>query len=360
MAVGTAPLVITASSGSTTYGNGPPAITPSYSGFVGTDSASSLTTQPTCSTTATVASPVGNYDTTCSGAADPNYSITYQDGSVSVTPAPLTITASSGMVSYGGNPPTVSPLVDGLQNGESVSVLGAGLTCSTTATSSSAVGSYSTSCSGAVDSNYDITYVGGTTTVIPAPLTITAISGTMTYGGAVPVVSPNVSGLQNGENVSVLGAGLTCTTAASPTASVGTYSTSCSGAVDANYTISYVSGTIDVTPAALSITASSNSMTYGDPAPDITPIISGFQNGETATVLGAALLCTTGAGPTTPVGTYASACSGAVDANYTITYVLRHRDGEPGHADDHRLVGDRGLRQLSARHHPGLLGVREQ
>ncbi len=318
--IGTAPLVITASSGSAIYGNGPPTITPSFSGFVNGDDASSLTTPPTCSTTATVLSPVGNYDTSCSGAVDSNYSITYQDGSVAVTPAPLTITASSGMVSYGGNPPTVAPLVSGLQNGETVSVLGSGLTCSTTATSSSGVGSYATSCSGAVDANYAITYVDGTTTVIPSPLTITATSGTMTYGGAVPVVSPNVSGLQNGENVSVLGAGLTCTTAASPTSPVGTYPTSCSGATDPNYTVSYVSGTIDITPAALSITASSNSMTYGDPAPVLTPIISGFQNGETATVLGSGLLCTTGAGPTTPVGTYASACGGAVDANYTITY----------------------------------------
>ena len=44
----------------------------------------------------------------------------------------------------------------------------------------------------------------------------------MTYGGAVPVISPNVSGLQNGENVSVLGAGLTCTTTATPSSPVGT------------------------------------------------------------------------------------------------------------------------------------------
>ena len=90
-----------------------------------------------------------------------------------------------------------------------VSVLGSGLTCSTAATSSSPVGTYASTCSGAVDGNYAITYVNGTTTVTPAPLTVTASSGTMTYGGAVPVISPNVSGLENGENVSVLGAGLT-------------------------------------------------------------------------------------------------------------------------------------------------------
>ena len=152
----------------------------------------------------------------------------------------------------------MTPIVSGLQNGETASVLGGGLTCSTTATSSSPVGTYTTSCSGAVDSNYAITYVNGTTTVIPAPLTITASSGTMTYGGAVPAITPIVSGLQNGENVSVLGAGLICTTTASPTAPVDTYPTSCSGAVDANYTISYVSGTIVITPAPLSITASSD------------------------------------------------------------------------------------------------------
>ena len=320
VAIGTAPLLITASSGTATYGNGPPTITPSYSGFVNGDSATSLTGAPTCSTAATASSPVGSYDTMCFGALDPNYAITYQDGSVAVTPAPLTVTASSGMASYGSNPPTVSPIVTGLQNGETVSVLGNGLTCSTTATSSSSVGTYATSCSGAIDSNYAISYVSGTTTVIPAPLTITASSGTMTYGGAVPVVSSNVSGLQNGENISVLGAGLTCTTAASPTTSVGTYTTSCSGATDPNYTVSYVGGTIVITPAALSITASSNSMTYGDPAPAVNPIVSGLQNGETVAVLGGNITCTTGADPSSPVGDYASDCAGAVDANYTITY----------------------------------------
>ena len=41
-----------------TYGGTPPAITPAYTGFVNGDGVSSLTTEPTCSTTATSASPV--------------------------------------------------------------------------------------------------------------------------------------------------------------------------------------------------------------------------------------------------------------------------------------------------------------
>ena len=41
-----------------TYGGSVPTITAGYSGFVNGDSASSLTTKPTCSTTATSSSPV--------------------------------------------------------------------------------------------------------------------------------------------------------------------------------------------------------------------------------------------------------------------------------------------------------------
>jgi len=317
--VGTAPLVVTASSAAVTYGTSPPTVTPSYSGFVNGNDASSLTVPPTCTTTDTTASPVGTYSTSCSGAGDPNYSISYQNGSVTVDPAPVTITASSGMSSYGSAPPAVNPIVSGLENGETASVLGGGLTCSTTATASSPVGTYQTSCSGAVDSNYAISYVAGSTTVNPAPLTITASSGTMTYGGAVPAPTPIVDGLQNGEGVSVL-TDLVCATTATPASSVGTYPTSCSGAVNANYSISYVNGSIVISPAALDITASSGSMTYGGSVPTIEPIISGFLNGDSATSLGPTLLCTTGADSSSPVGDYATACAGAVDANYVITY----------------------------------------
>ncbi len=177
--------------------------------------------------------------------------------------------------------------------------------------------------------------------MIPAPLTITASSGTMTYGGAVPVVSPNVSGLQNGENVSVLGAGLTCTTGASRDHSVGTYATSCSGAVDANYTISYVGGTIDITPAALSITASSNSMTYGDAVPGSPRSSRASRTGRRHCARRRPHVHDRG-GPSTRWAL--RQCVPVRSTPTTDHLLLRHRDGEPSHADDHRLVRDRRLR----------------
>jgi hypothetical protein len=84
-----APLTITASSETVSFGKTPPAPTPSYSGFVGSDSASSLTTPPSCTTTATSSSPAGTYPSTCSGAVDANYAITYVPGTVTVTGAPV-------------------------------------------------------------------------------------------------------------------------------------------------------------------------------------------------------------------------------------------------------------------------------
>jgi hypothetical protein len=86
-----ASLSITASSSSFTFGGTVPTITASYSGFVNGNSAASLTTQPTCSTTATATSPAGTYASTCSGAVDPNYAISYTAGIVKDNAAPTNL-----------------------------------------------------------------------------------------------------------------------------------------------------------------------------------------------------------------------------------------------------------------------------
>lgn len=84
--VSPAPLTITASSPTMTYGGKSPVITPAYSGFTAGDGPASLTSQPTCSTTATSTSSLGaRLPATCSGAADPDYQISYVAGLVTVT-----------------------------------------------------------------------------------------------------------------------------------------------------------------------------------------------------------------------------------------------------------------------------------
>ena len=318
-------LVITASNGSMTYGDSVlPTITPSYSGFVNSDTAASLTTQPTCSTNATSTSPAGNgYTSTCSGAVDANYSISYNAGSVTVAAAPLTITASDGTRAYGGAAPTITAGYSAFANGESAASLTTQPTCATnTTTTSSAGNGYTSTCSGAVDDNYTFSYASGSVTVTQAALTITAGNGSMKYGdSAPPTITAGYSTFANGESAASLTTQPTCATTATSTSPVdGSYTSSCSGAVDANYAISYVSGSVNVTPAPLQITASSDSVTVGDTPAAITASYSGFVNGEGAASLTTAPTCSTTATSASGPGTYDSTCSGAADDNYAISY----------------------------------------
>ena len=61
-----------------------PTLTATYTGFVNGDTAASLDTPATLSTTATVTSPVGTYPITVTGAADLNYTITFVNGTMTV------------------------------------------------------------------------------------------------------------------------------------------------------------------------------------------------------------------------------------------------------------------------------------
>lgn len=172
LVIAQAPLTITAANQSMTYGGALPSFTAGYSGFVGGDSAASLTTAPTCATTATGGSSAGQYAITCSGAVDPNYSIGYQQGTLTISQAALTITASSPTVVYNGTVPAITPSYSGFVNGDSAASLSTAPTCTSTAPASGAAGTYTTSCTGAVDPNYSISYVAGTLTITQAAQTI--------------------------------------------------------------------------------------------------------------------------------------------------------------------------------------------
>jgi hypothetical protein len=309
---GPAPATVTASSPTMTYGGPVPAITPSYAGFTGGQTVPA-TTAATCSTTATSSSSPGTYPTTCSGASDPHYTFSYVDGTITVLAKAATVTASSSNMIYGGTVPTITPTYGGLVNGDTAPATLP--TCSTTATSTSNVGVYPSTCVGAADPNYTFSVINGSVNVAPADATVSASSGTFTYGGTVPTITATYGGLLNG---TMAPATLpTCSTTATSSSSVGSYPSTCAGAADPNYNFSYSGGTVSVTAAAATITASSPSIPYGT-TPSITPLYSGLVNGNT----GAATppTCSTTADSSSLPGTYPTTCSGASDPNYTFSY----------------------------------------
>ena len=107
----------------------------------------------------------------------------------------------------------------------------------------------------------------------------------------------------------------TTATASSP---VGSYPITASGALSANYSISYVEGTLTISPAPLTITADDQTKVYWTPLPELTATYTGFVNGDTAAVLTTPPTLATAATKTSPVGEYPIAVGGAVGADYTI------------------------------------------
>ncbi len=324
-----AALTITVGNQTKVYGAALPALTANYSGFVTGDTVASLTAAPTLTTTATGNSAVGTYAITASGAVDSNYTITYVAGTLTVTPASLTITANNQTMYFGGSVPALTANYTGFVNGDTSASLPTQPTLSTVP-ANSAVGTYAITASGpAVDGNYAVTYVGGTLGVQQPPLIIAAVNQTMVYGGTFPTLTASYTGFVNGDTAaslttqptfSVTDANGNPVTASS---SVGTWFITVSGAMDSNYSIQYVVGTLTITPAPLTVTLPAETQVYGSPAPAPTPVYSGLVNGDTANSFSATPpKLTPSTRTTSKVGNnYTNTASGIVDPNYTITYV---------------------------------------
>jgi hypothetical protein len=327
-----APLTITANDQTMTYGGALPTLTASYSGFVNGDTSASLTTAPTVTAPAT--NHVGTYTgaIVASGAADPNYTISYVAGTLTVTPAPLTITANNQTMTYGGTLPTLTASYSGFVNGDTSATFSTSpnVAPAVTAPATDHVGTYPgvIVASGASDPDYTISYMAGTLTVTPAPLTITANDQTMTYGGTLPALTLTYTGLVNGDTPATFSTSpnVAPMVTAPATNHVGTYTgvIVASGASDPDYTISYVPGTLTVTPAPLTITANNQTMTYGGTLPTLTVSYAGLVNGDSpATLSTSANVAPTVTAPATNhVGTYTGVivASGASDPDYTISY----------------------------------------
>jgi len=242
-----------------TYGDAVPAITPRYSGFVNRDTVAGLTSAPSCGTKATSASQVAGspYATSCSGAAAPNYTISYANGALTVTKAPLTATAADASRLYGAANPTFMGVLTGVKNNDAIAA-----SYSSAATPGSTVGSYAIapalSAPAGVLDNYSVTLTNGALTVTPAPLTITADDKTTPYGRA-PAYTWTSAGWVNEESASTLAiapnSAPTCgarvnAAAVSATTPPGVYSgaITCRNAADSNYAITDANGTLTINP----------------------------------------------------------------------------------------------------------------
>lgn len=202
-----------------------------------------------------------------------NYVISYVNGSLTVLPAPLLVTANNATKSYGqtGALPATGFTSLGLVNGDTL-VRVVNTSTGTPSTAPVAGSPYVIVPSAAegnfAPSNYSLSYQNGALTVTPAELRITANDVNKIYGQSVSL-SPtafSATGLVNGDTVVSVnnqsaGAIATAPVAGSPYAINPSAATG--GFIPGNYTIAYIDGALAIRPAPLTITANDALKTYG-------------------------------------------------------------------------------------------------
>ncbi|MFL0796619.1 MAG: filamentous hemagglutinin N-terminal domain-containing protein [Cellvibrionaceae bacterium] len=267
-----------------------------------------------------------------------NYTITYNNGDLTIDPRALSIIANSQSKSFG------STLVIGasdytapnLANGETIGSVTLNSTGSYDSNPNAAIGTYAgdITIAGAAGgtfnpANYTITYVPGTFTVTAATLTITANSESFVYNGSAYFGGAGVtySGFVGADTPASLGGALAYTGDSQGAINAGSYSITPSGLTHASYDIVYVGSTLTITQADLVITADDQSRVYGDvletASSNFTSV--GLVVGDSIDTV--AVNSLRGADASTAVGNYADDIlisdaqgSSFLASNYNITY----------------------------------------
>jgi RHS repeat-associated protein len=186
LTVNKAGLTVTANSPAITYGSSLPALTYTYTGLVNHDSSASFT--GALATTASGPPNAGSYTITQGTlAATGNYTIAiFSSGTLTVNQATLTVTVNSATKQFDTPNPMFTATITGLVNGDSSDVVSGAPSLTSTATTTSPVGSYPIAAAQGTlaAANYNFTFVNGTLAIALAPA----------GGAAVYVLSSSAAG----------------------------------------------------------------------------------------------------------------------------------------------------------------------
>jgi len=173
LTVSQAPLMVTADDQSKVYGAADPTLTYTPSGTLYYGDQYSLITGVALSTATGASATAGTYHITASGGTAANYAITDINGTLTVSPSPLTVTADSQTKAYSAADPLFTASYGGFQYGQVLATSGAsgGPSLTGSDNADSPPGSYTiTAALGTLSAqNYSFSFVDGTLTILPAP-----------------------------------------------------------------------------------------------------------------------------------------------------------------------------------------------
>lgn len=318
LTVAKAPLAVNIDNKAKTYGDADPALSASYAGLRYADTAA-VVGGLTLSTTTGKNATAGTHPITGANASAANYSLTYNPGTLTVAPAPLTVLVDDQRKQYGDADPALTYRATGLKYDDTLATAG-GVTLSTATGAAATAGTHPIIARTGASSNYVVTSQPGLLTVDKAPLVVSADDKAKVYGDPDPAYSASASGLKYADTAAVV-SGLSFGAPAGAAATAGTHPITVAGGSAANYMlVGYQGGTLTVAKAPLTITADDKRKVYGDTDPALTASYGGLKYADTAAaVSGLTLTTTTGAAAT--AGPHPITAAGAGAANYAIGYV---------------------------------------
>ncbi|TCC89347.1 T9SS type B sorting domain-containing protein [Pedobacter frigiditerrae] len=239
----------------------------SYTGFVTGENEQNLQGNLSYTGTAIGATAVGSYFISPTGYTANNYAINYQDGSLTITKAGLSITAEAKTKIYGDADPALTYVSTGLVGTD-------GLTGVLVRTTGENVGDYVINIGSlSAGGNYSINYTPANLGIGQRTLTITANNQFRTYDGMAYSGGNGLSfvGFSNGDNETNLQGTIIYGGTAQGAINAGNYAIIPSGLSNSNYNVSYVNGTLTIGNSLdntlafnAQTTGSTINKTYGD------------------------------------------------------------------------------------------------
>jgi len=320
-------LTVTGDDKSKTYGAADPALTYNYNAanLINGDPDPFLSGALTAPTGAAATAGTHNI-TQGTVVSDIGYGITYNNGTLTVAKAPLTVTADDKSKTYGNADPALTYTVNAaqLQYTDTAAVV-SGVALSTATGAAATAGTHTITAAGGTASNYTITDANGTLTVAKRDIIATGDNQSKTYGGVDPALTYSVGGgglVYADTQASVFSGALSAPMGAAATAGTHNITQGTLAVTNSNYNLTgYNNGIFTVAKAPLTVTADDKSKVQGSLNPPFTANYSGFVYSETAGALGGALDFSTPATMASPAGIYTITPFGQISSNYLITYV---------------------------------------
>jgi len=251
-------VVVKADNKTKVFGDTDPAFTATVTGLVGEDTISySISREP--------GEDIGDYTITPAGdAVQGNYKVTYETGTLTITPKSVVVKADDKEKVYGDTDPALTATVTGLVGEDTINY-------SISREPGESVGSYTITPAGdEVQGNYKVTYETGTLTITPKEVVVTADDKEKVYGDTDPALTATVTGLVGDDTISY-------SISRAPGENVGSYTITPAGdEVQGNYTVTYETGTFTITPKSVVVKADDKEKVFGDTDPALTATVTGL------------------------------------------------------------------------------------